>query len=185
MKICKLAQTRAWQLLQEVKARNRSIRRITTNIWTSLIVKFLDYSAKDAILRQFWSQRQILYKAEPIFFDHDDSWSCKKREPRYGIQSNSQKKHENISAKSPAKLRIFTSDGEKTYSTLTHAPPALRELGIQTWVDKKEWMESKMSRYRWSTKGGRWGKDPAVLSAMDVKAFLSGDECCRVSLYVV
>ena len=45
----------------------------------SLIVKFLDYSVKDATLRQAWSQRQILYKAELIFFDHDYSPELQKK----------------------------------------------------------------------------------------------------------
>ena len=143
----------------------------------SLIVKFLDYSVKDAILKQAWSQRQILYKAEPIFFDHDYSPELQKKRAQVR-DAIKQLKQKNISAKCiyPAQLRIFTSDGEKTYSTLTHALPALRELGIQTRVDERERMESEMSRYRWSTTGGRRGKDPAVLSAMDVEALLSGDE---------
>lgn len=45
----------------------------------SLIVKFVDYSVKDAILRQAWSQRQIVYKANLIYFDHDYSPELQKK----------------------------------------------------------------------------------------------------------
>lgn len=120
----------------------------------SLIVKFLDYSVKDAILRQPWSQRQILDKAEPIFFDLDYSPELQKK--RAQVQDTvKQLKQKNISAKCiyPAQLRIFTGDGEKTYSTLTHALLALQELGIRVRVDERERMESELSRYRWSTTG--------------------------------
>lgn len=143
----------------------------------SLIVKFLDYSVKDAILRQAWSQRQLLYKAEPIFFDHDYSPELQKK--RTQVRNTiKQLKQKNISAKCiyPAQLRITTADGEKTYSTLTQALPALQEHGIQIRVDERERMESEMSRYRWSTAGGGRGRDPAVLPAVDVRAFLNGDE---------
>lgn len=89
-----------------------------------------------------------------------------------------QLKQKNISAKCiyPAQLKILTDDGEKTYLTLTQALPALQELGIQARVDERERMEDELSRYRWSTAGGRRGKDPATLPAMDVKALLSEDE---------
>ena len=92
----------------------------------SLTVKFLDYSEKDVILQQAWSQRHLLYKAEPIFFDHDYSPELQKKrtQVRNAIK---QLKQKNISAKCiyPAQLRIITGDGEKTYSTLTQALPAL------------------------------------------------------------
>ena len=61
--------------------------RIPTAAPRSLIVKFLDYSVKAATLRQAWSQRQLLYKAKPIFFDHDYSPEVQKK--RTHLQSNS------------------------------------------------------------------------------------------------
>lgn len=101
--------------------------------------------------------------------------SCKRKELRNAIK---QLKQKNISAKCIylAQLRITTADGEKTYSMLTQALPALQEHGIQIRVDERERMESERSRYRWSTAGGGRGRDPAVLPAMDVKAVLNGDE---------
>ncbi|KAM7365195.1 hypothetical protein PAMP_025109 [Pampus punctatissimus] len=143
----------------------------------SLVVRFQDYSVKDAVLRQAWSQRQVLYKAEPIFFDHDYSPELQKKRAQVR-EVIKQLKQKNIRAKCiyPAQLRVITEDGEKTYSTLTHALPALRELGIQTRVDERERMESELSRYRWSIAGERRGINPAVLSAKDLRAFFSGDE---------
>lgn len=132
---------------------------------------------KDAILRQAWSQRQILYKTKPIFFDHDyfPELQKKRAQVRHVIK---QLKEKNISAKSiyPAQLRISTGDGEKAYSMLTQALPELWELEIQARVDERQRMESKLSHYRWSTAAERRGKDPAVLPALDVSALLGGDE---------
>lgn len=143
----------------------------------SLIVKFLDYSVKDTILRQAWSQKRILYKTEPIFFDHDYSPELQKKRAQVR-EVIKQLKQKNISAKCiyPAQLRITAGDGEKTYSTLTQALPKLRELGIQARVDERELMESELSDYRWSTAGERRGRDPAVLPAADVRALLRKDE---------
>lgn len=39
----------------------------------SLIVRFVDYSVKDMILRQAWSQKKLIYNNEQIYFDHDYS----------------------------------------------------------------------------------------------------------------
>ncbi|KAE8278111.1 hypothetical protein D5F01_LYC23805 [Larimichthys crocea] len=143
----------------------------------SLVVKFLDYSVKDAILRQAWSQRQVLYKTEPIFFDHDYSPELQKKRAQVRDVIK-QLKQKNISANCiyPAQLRIITDDGEKTYSTLTHALPVLQEFEIQARVDERGRMESELSHYGWSAARERRGKNPAVLPATDVRAFFSGDE---------
>lgn len=37
----------------------------------SLVVKFLDFSVKETILRQAWEQKQVLYNGKQIYFDHD------------------------------------------------------------------------------------------------------------------
>lgn len=89
-----------------------------------------------------------------------------------------QLKLKNIRAKCiyPAQLRMLTEVGEKTYQTLTDALPVLQELGVQVRVDERERMERELSCNRWSTAGGRRGKDPAMLSSSDIKAFFSGDE---------
>ena len=37
----------------------------------SIIVRFLDYSVKDAVLQQAWRQRGVTFEGEKIFFDQD------------------------------------------------------------------------------------------------------------------
>ncbi|KAF7648192.1 hypothetical protein LDENG_00160570 [Lucifuga dentata] len=118
----------------------------------SLIVRFVDYSVKEAILRQAWSQKQILYKAEPIYFDHNYSPELQKKR---------------------AQLKMYMESGEKTYPTLTDALPTLRELNIQTKMDERDQMEGELSHYRWSSVGGRREKDPVVLTDKDDRAFFS------------
>ncbi|KAI4892793.1 hypothetical protein NFI96_002484 [Prochilodus magdalenae] len=143
----------------------------------SLIVKFVDYSVKDAILRQAWSQKQVLYKTEQIYFDHDYSPELQKKraQVREVIKHLKQK---DIKAKCiyPAQLKIFTGSGEKTYPTLADALLELQELGIRARMDEREQMERELSQYRWTNARGRRGKDPAVLTGTDIRAFFSGAE---------
>lgn len=143
----------------------------------SLIVRFVDYSAKDAILRQAWSQRQIVYKAIPIYFDHDYSPDLQKKRAQVRDVIK-QLKQKNIRARCiyPAQLKVFMESGDKIYSTLSDALPKLQELNIQVRVDEREQMERELSRHRWSTAGGRRGREPAALTGTDVKAFFHGAE---------
>lgn len=82
----------------------------------SIIVKFLDFAVKDAILRQAWAQKMI-YKGEQIYFDHDylPELQKKKSEVRKVIKSLKQK---DIKARCiyPAQLKMFLDMGEKTFA---------------------------------------------------------------------
>lgn len=143
----------------------------------SLLVKFVDFSVKEIIIRQAWSQRKVIYKDKLIYFDHDYSPELQKRRGQIR-QVIKQLKQKNIKAKCiyPAQLRMLTKDGEKTYPTLTEAARALQECGIQVRVDERERMERELAEHRWSTVGGRRARDTARFSSADVKAFLDGDK---------
>lgn len=143
----------------------------------SLIVKFVDYSIKDAILRQAWSQRQVLYKAEPIYFDHDYSPELQKKRAQVRAVIK-QLKQKSIKAKCiyPAQLKLFTASGEKTYPTLIDALQELQMLDIQVRIDERDQMERELSQFSWSSAGRRRGKDPAVRTGTDIRALFSGTD---------
>ena len=82
----------------------------------SIIVKFVDYSVKEAILKQAWGQRQILYNAGQIDFDHDYSPELQKKrtQVRHVIK---QLKQKNIRAKCIylARLKMVTDGPSRSY----------------------------------------------------------------------
>ena len=121
----------------------------------SLIVRFVDYSVKDMILRQAWSQK-LTYNNEQMYFDHDYSPELQKKRAQVR-EVNKQLKEKNIKAKClyPAQLKVTTDSGEQTYHTLTEALPALLKFDIHPRVDERAQMEDKMSRYRWNSVGKR------------------------------
>lgn len=137
----------------------------------------MDYSVKEVILKQTWSQRQIFYNANPIFSDHDYSPELqKKRALLRGVIKQLKQKNVKPKCTYPAQLWISTEAGDKTYSTFTDAGQVLQELRVQVRVEERERMEWELSHNKWSAAGGRRGSGLAVLSATDVMAFLSRDE---------
>lgn len=141
----------------------------------SIIIKFLDFTVKDMILRQAWGQRQVLYEEKPIFFDHDYSPELQKRRSQVR-EAIKQLKLKNIRAKCiyPAQLKVLTDEGDKTYSSLAEATPMLTELGIHVRVDERERMEHELARFRWSTVGGK-RTNTARLSSADARALFEDD----------
>ena len=147
----------------------------------SIIVKFLDFTAKEAVLKQAWSQKQMLYNEQPIFFDHDYSPVLQKK--RMQVRDVVYKlKEKNIKAKCiyPAQIRITTQDGDKTYPTLAEAVPALQELGIEVRVSERERMEKELIDHGWNTTGKRRGKDSETLSTADVRAFMEPEGAAAI-----
>lgn len=142
----------------------------------SLIVKFLDYSVKENIIRQAWAQRKVEFEGEQIFFDHD--YSPELQNKRASVRSViKQLKQKNIKAKClyPAQIKIWKDNGDKTYSTIAEALPALQEFGVHIQVSERERIEAEMSGRRWSHAGGR-AKGPHELTHTEIKTFLSADE---------
>lgn len=142
----------------------------------SLIVRFVDYSVKDAILRQAWEQRKVMYKEEQIYFDHDYSPELQKKRARVR-DAIKQLKQKNIRAKClyPAQLKVYMEDGEKTYSTMAEASSMLQGLGVQVRVAEREQMERELARDRWSTTGGRRGREPVTLTHTEIESFFNAE----------
>lgn len=88
----------------------------------SLIVKFLDYSVKETILRKAWEQKKVMYKEGQIYLDHDFSPKLQKKRSlvRDAVK---QLRTKNIRARCifPAQLRVALEDGEKTFPTMSDA----------------------------------------------------------------
>lgn len=140
----------------------------------SIIVRFLDYAVKDAILRKAWSQKQVLYNAKRIFFDNDYSPELQRKRTQVRDVMK-QLKMKNLRAQCiyPAQIRIYLETGVKTFPTLMDAAPTLRDLGIKVRVDERDRQAREISKARWSMQGkGRRGSTTAQLSDADLQAFL-------------
>lgn len=143
----------------------------------SLIVRFLDFSVKEIILRQAWEQKKVMYAGKQIYFDHDFSPELQKKRAlvRDAVK---QLKVKNIRATCiyPAQLRVFTADGVKIYPTLTDAVPVLEEMGVHARVDERERLDKELCRGGWSTAGRRANGGQATLTNAEIKAFFSADK---------
>lgn len=121
----------------------------------SLIVRFVDYSVKDKILRQAWSQK-LTYKDEQIYFDHDYSPELQRKRAQVR-EIIKQLKDKNVKAKClyPAQLKLTTEKGEQIYPTLKEALPILAEYNIHPKIDERAQMEDEMSSFSWNVVGER------------------------------
>ncbi len=143
----------------------------------SIIVRFLDYAVKDAILRQAWSQKQVLYNAKRIYFDNDYSPELqRKRAQVRDIMKQLKTKNVRAQCVYPAQIKIYLEAGVKTFPTLMDATLPLRELGIKVRVNERDRQTREISKARWSVqgKGGR-GLGTASLSDSDLQVFLQKD----------
>ncbi len=141
----------------------------------SIVVKFMDFPVKEAILRQAWVQKQVMYNNKRIYFDNDYSPDLQRRAQVRDVIR--QLKTKGITARSfyPAQLKISLDTGNKTFSMLADALPTLRELGIKMPMGERDALEMELSKALWQTRrGGRRRRiNQATLSDADVKAFFS------------
>lgn len=121
----------------------------------SLIIRFVDYSVKDKILRQAWSQK-LIYKDKQIYFDHDYSPELQRKREQVR-ETIKQLKDKNVKAKClyPVQLKLTTEKGDQIYPTLKEALPILAEYNIHPKVDERTQMEDEMSSFRWNVVGKR------------------------------
>lgn len=141
----------------------------------SIVVEFTDFSVKEAILRQAWVQKQVMYNNRRIYFDNDCSPDLQRKRAQVRDVIRQLKKKD-ITARSfnPAQLKISLTTGDKTFSTLADALPTLQELGIKTQMGERDALEMELSKTRWQTRrGGRHRINQATMSDADVKAFFS------------
>ena len=140
----------------------------------SIIVRFLDYTVKEAVLRQAWAQKQVKFQEEVIYFDQDYSPEVQRKRARVrGVIK--QLKEREIQAKCcfPAQLRINLESGAKTFPTLVEAVPTLKKLGIEVQVSEREKLEWELSRETWERQdGGKRERKDTSLSAVDLRTVL-------------
>ncbi|KAJ7998053.1 hypothetical protein DPEC_G00218550 [Dallia pectoralis] len=127
----------------------------------SLVVRFLDFSVKEIILRQAWEQKKVMHEGNQIYFDHDFFPELQKKRALVR-EAVKQLKMKNSRAKCvfPAQLRVFMEDGTKTYPTLTDAKLVLEELGVHARVGERERLETELCRGRWNAAGRRVNGGP-------------------------
>uniref|UniRef100_A0A087YQ59 L1 transposable element RRM domain-containing protein n=1 Tax=Poecilia formosa TaxID=48698 RepID=A0A087YQ59_POEFO len=116
----------------------------------SIIVRFTDYAAREAVLQRAWSQKQIVIQGKRIYFDQDFSPQVQKK--RVKLQSViKQLKEKGIKAKCrfPAQLRVDLENGSKTFPTLLDAIPTLEKLNISVQMSEREKMEAELSKEAW------------------------------------
>lgn len=141
----------------------------------SIIVRFLDYTVKEATLRQAWSQKQVMFQGKPIYFDQDYSPDVQKKRAKVR-EVIKQLKEKGVQARCrfPAQLRVNLDSGVKTFPSLVEALPTLNKLGISVQVSEREKLEQRLISEAWQMqRNGRRGGEGAALSEADMRAFLS------------
>lgn len=97
----------------------------------SIIVRFTDYAVKEAVLRQAWSQKQVVFPGKTIYCDQDYSPEVQKKRVR--LRSVIKQLKENgvqVKCHFLVQLKINLKDGVKTLPTLLDAVPTLEELTL-------------------------------------------------------
>lgn len=111
-----------------------------------------------------------MYNQAQIYFDQDFSPELQRRRMlvRDAVK---QLKVKNIKAKCvfPAQLRVWFEGGEKTYSAMSNTLLALKEMGLQVWVDERELLETDKSWNGWRIVGEKPGRCPATPTHAEIK----------------
>uniref|UniRef100_H2MAH2 L1 transposable element RRM domain-containing protein n=1 Tax=Oryzias latipes TaxID=8090 RepID=H2MAH2_ORYLA len=149
--------------------------RSTTAPPRSIIVRFLDFQVKQAVLQQAWKQRQVEFQGHKVYFDQDYSSDLQKK--RKKVREVIKKlKEKNIRAQSPypAQLRIFTQSGARLFPSLLEAKSTLKELGINMEMEDRDVLEMELARDGWKTHYNDRRQNRLQLSTADIRALISG-----------
>ncbi|CAL9704508.1 unnamed protein product [Knipowitschia caucasica] len=140
----------------------------------SIIVRFLDFTVKEHVLRLAWGQKKTFLEGKLIYFDHDYSPDLQRKRGRVRNVIK-QLKMKGISAKClyPAQLKIHLETGEKTYTTLMEAATHLQEMGIAVRTEERERLESAAREDRWLLAGKDTRRGEATLAAADYNIFFN------------
>lgn len=134
--------------------------------------KIHDFTVKEAILRQTWVQKQVMYNNKQIYFDNDYFPDLQRRAQVRDMIRQLKKKDSTAQSFYPAQLKISLNTFDKTFSTLADALPTLQELGVKTQMGKCDALEMELSKALWQTwRGGHRQINQATLSDTDVRAF--------------
>lgn len=96
----------------------------------SLVVRFLDFSVKETILRQAWEQKKVMYEGKQIYFDYDFSPELQKKRALVRDKVKQLKMKNNIRAKCvfPAQLRLFMEEEDSRLIQSGMCKPTLFNL---------------------------------------------------------
>lgn len=136
----------------------------------SIIVRFLDFSVKQAVLQQAWKQRDITFQGQKVYFDQDYSPDVqrKRKQVREVIKRLREK---NIKAQSPypAQLKVFLDTGVKVFPSLLEAQSFLKELGVAAEIEERDVLERELTQDTWTTQDNR-RKRKQLLSPTEIRA---------------
>lgn len=136
----------------------------------SIIVRFLDFSVKQAVLQQAWKQRDITFQGQKVYFDQDYSPDVqrKRKKVREVIKRLREK---NIKAQSPypAQLKVFLDTGVKVFPSLLEAQSFLKELGVAAEIEERDVLERELTQDTWTTQDNR-RKRKQLLSPTEIRA---------------
>ncbi len=138
----------------------------------SIIVRFLDFSVKQAVLQQAWKQWDITFQGQKIHFDQDylPEVQRKRKQVREVIKKLREK---NIKAWSPypAQLRVCLDTGVKVFPSLLEAQPFLKELGVAAEMEERDVLERELTQDMWMTQDNRRRKKQ-LLSTTEIRAII-------------
>lgn len=136
----------------------------------SIIVRFLDFSVKQAVLQQAWKQRDITFQGQKVYFDQDYSPDVqrKRKKVREVIKRLREK---NIKAQSPypAQLKVFLDTGVKVFPSLLEAQSFLKELGVTAEIEERDVLERELTQDTWTTQDNR-RRRKQLLSPTEIRA---------------
>lgn len=136
----------------------------------SIIVRFLDFSVKQAVLQQAWKQRDITFQGQKVYFDQDYSPDVqrKRKKVREVIKRLREK---NIKAQSPypAQLKVFLDTGVKVFPSLLEAQSFLKELGVAAEIEERDVLERELTQDTWTTQDNR-RRRKQLLSPTEIRA---------------
>lgn len=133
----------------------------------SIIIRFMDYTVKEAVLRHAWAQKQVIFQGKNIYFDQDYSPEVQRKRARIrGVIKQLKEKGVQARCRYPAQLRINLESGIKTFPTLIEAIPTLQEIGIAIKISEREKIERELSRESWNRwENGRRGENGTLSDA--------------------
>lgn len=136
----------------------------------SIIVRFLDFSVKQAVLQQAWKQRDITFQGQKVYFDQDYSPDVqrKRKQVREVIKRLREK---NIKAQSayPAQLKVFLDTGVKVFPSLLEAQSFLKGLGVAAEIEERDVLERELTQDTWTTQDNR-RRRKQLLSPTEIRA---------------
>lgn len=136
----------------------------------SIIVRFLDFSVKQAVLQQAWKQRDITFQGQKVYFDQDYSPDVqrKRKQVREVIKRLREK---NIKAQTayPAQLKVFLDTGVKVFPSLLEAQSFLKELGVAAEIEERDVLERELTQDTWTTQDNR-RRRKQLLSPTEIRA---------------